>query len=119
LFDCFGFEWTLLCLGDNERQAGAFLAAAAEARMDLKVFTVDDEEARDLYESDLVLIRPDQIVAWRYIADSVVDPAEVLGCAIGDTLDGKAMNDNAAAKKAASLSTAPVCDASETVRLRI
>jgi 2-polyprenyl-6-methoxyphenol hydroxylase-like FAD-dependent oxidoreductase len=119
LFDCFGFEWTLLCLGDHERQAGAFSAAAIEAGLDLKVVTVDDEEARDLYESDLVLIRPDQVVAWRYIADSVVDPAEVFACAVGGTLNGKSANGNAAAKKAASLSSAPVCDASETVRLRI
>ena len=119
LFDCFGFEWTLLCLGDHERQAGAFSAAALEAGLDLKVVTVDDEEARDLYESDLVLIRPDQVVAWRYIADCVVDPAEVLACAVGGTLNGKSANGNAAAKKAASLSAAPVCDASKTVRLRI
>jgi hypothetical protein len=119
LFDCFGFEWTLLCLGDNERQAEAFLAAAVETRLDLKVITVDDDEARDLYESDLVLIRPDQVVAWRYIADSLVDPAEVLACAVGGTWNGKAMNGNAPAKKAASLSVAPVYDAYETARLQI
>jgi 2-polyprenyl-6-methoxyphenol hydroxylase-like FAD-dependent oxidoreductase len=90
LFDCFGFEWTLLCLGDNERQAGKFFAAAAKARLDLKVVTVDDEEARDLYESDLVLIRPDQVVAWRHIADSVVDPVKVLARATGDMSNRKA-----------------------------
>jgi 2-polyprenyl-6-methoxyphenol hydroxylase-like FAD-dependent oxidoreductase len=84
LFDCFGFEWTLLCLGDNERQAAKFFAAATKARLDLKVVTIDDEEARDLYESDLVLIRPDQVVAWRHIADSVFDPVKVLARATGD-----------------------------------
>jgi 2-polyprenyl-6-methoxyphenol hydroxylase-like FAD-dependent oxidoreductase len=88
LFDCFGFEWTLLCLGDQARQADAFSAAAIEAGLDLKVITIDDEEARDLYESDLVLIRPDQIVAWRHIADSVVNPANVLAHAVGGTVDG-------------------------------
>jgi len=90
LFDCFGFEWTLLCLGDHARQAGEFSVAAAKAGLDLRVITVDDEEARDLYESDLVLIRPDQIVAWRRIADSAVDPAHVLAHAAGGTANGNA-----------------------------
>ena len=113
LFDCFGFEWTLLCLGDHARQAGAFLAAAAAAGLDLKVITIDDEEARDLYESDLVLIRPDQIVAWRYIAGSVVDPANVLACALGGTVNGGTANDGAMNDKAA-----PLREARE-MRLRI
>ncbi len=83
LFDCFGFEWTLLCLGDPAPHASAFLAAATAAGLDLKVITLDDEEARDLCESDLVLIRPDQIVAWRHIANSAVDAASVLARAVG------------------------------------
>ena len=63
LFDCFGFEWTLLRLGDN---AGAgFVAAAKGAGIDLKVVDISIAEARDLYAADLALIRPDQIVAWR------------------------------------------------------
>jgi FAD binding domain len=83
LFDCFGFEWTLLCFGDNERQADAFLAAASEIGLDIKVVSVDDEEARDLYESDLALIRPDQVVAWRHVADSAVDPAKIIAHCLG------------------------------------
>jgi hypothetical protein len=31
----------------------------------LKVLDLESKEARDLYGADLVLIRPDQIVAWR------------------------------------------------------
>jgi len=31
----------------------------------LKVLELKNEEARDLYAADFVLIRPDQIVAWR------------------------------------------------------
>ncbi len=87
MFDCFGFEWTLLCLGDHARQADEFSAAAATAGLDLKVITIDDEEARDLYESDLVLIRPDQIVAWRQLADAIVDPASVLAHAVGGAVN--------------------------------
>jgi 2-polyprenyl-6-methoxyphenol hydroxylase-like FAD-dependent oxidoreductase len=83
LFDCFGFEWTLLCFGDNVRQAGAFSAAASEIGLDMKVISIDDEEARDLYESDFALIRPDQIVAWRHVAGSLLEPAKVIARCLG------------------------------------
>jgi len=100
LFDSFGFEWTLLCLGDDQRQASAFLSAAVDAGLDLKVVSVDDEEARDLYESDLALIRPDQIVAWRHVAGSIVDPARVIAHALGGAMNSrkgdKNLNENAA-----------------------
>jgi 2-polyprenyl-6-methoxyphenol hydroxylase-like FAD-dependent oxidoreductase len=55
LYDLFGFEWTLLCLGE---------AAAVEAR-ELKVVHLRDNALRDAYQADFALIRPDQIVAWR------------------------------------------------------
>jgi len=63
LFDQFGFEWTLLRLGKADGKA--FSAAAGTANIDLKIVDVHSEEARDLYQADLALIRPDQIVAWR------------------------------------------------------
>ena len=52
LYDLFGFEWTLLCLGSE----------APPAPADVKVVRAP---VRDLYEADFALIRPDQIVAWR------------------------------------------------------
>jgi hypothetical protein len=55
LYDLFGFEWTLLC----------FAGTGIAARRNLKVLELENEEARDLYGADLVLIRPDQIVGWR------------------------------------------------------
>jgi 2-polyprenyl-6-methoxyphenol hydroxylase-like FAD-dependent oxidoreductase len=55
LYDRFGFEWTLLCLG----------AAPNIEQPDLRVVKIDNEEARDVYGADYALIRPDQIVAWR------------------------------------------------------
>jgi hypothetical protein len=33
--------------------------------LSLKVFDLENEQARDLYAADLALVRPDQIVAWR------------------------------------------------------
>jgi 2-polyprenyl-6-methoxyphenol hydroxylase-like FAD-dependent oxidoreductase len=63
LFDCFGFEWTLLCLGNNE--GSEFVRAAKRLGLGLKSLDLKISEARDLYAADLALIRPDQIVAWR------------------------------------------------------
>jgi hypothetical protein len=55
LYDLFGFEWTLL----------AFKPAQVPAQANLKILQLENSEARDLYGADFVLIRPDQIVAWR------------------------------------------------------
>lgn len=63
LYDHFGFEWTLLRHGAGK---GDDLIAAAERRgIELKVVEMPNQATRDLYESDCVLIRPDQIVGWR------------------------------------------------------
>ena len=68
LFDCFGFDWTLLRLGGEA--GAAFGACARKNRLDLEVFDLRTEEARELYAADLVLIRPDQVVAWRGNSDA-------------------------------------------------
>lgn len=65
LFDLFGPEWTLLQLGGEVACAKPFISAAEKSGVELKVATLDSHEALELYESELVLIRPDQIVAWR------------------------------------------------------
>jgi 2-polyprenyl-6-methoxyphenol hydroxylase-like FAD-dependent oxidoreductase len=68
LYDRFGFEWTLLRLSASApgRQV---IAAAADAGIDLKVVDLDPKDVCDLYQADLVLIRPDQVVAWRGNSD--------------------------------------------------
>ena len=58
LYDLFGFEWTLLCSGKNE-------TPPLPESDTVKVLDLNNEEACDLYAADFVLIRPDQIVAWR------------------------------------------------------
>lgn len=65
LFDRFGFEFTLLRLGSAPPDAGRLAAAAASRGIPLASLDLPAEEARDLYAADLVLIRPDQVVAWR------------------------------------------------------
>jgi hypothetical protein len=81
LFDLFGPEWTLLALGPQPPPTGPFEAAARARGLDLRVVPLPDSTLHDLYEASLVLIRPDQIVAWRgegvQQADALV--AQVLG----------------------------------------
>ena len=80
LYDLFGFEWTLLRL--SHRADGRQIAAAAGALgLDMKVVDLRSDEARDLYQADLVLIRPDQIVAWRGNSDETA--TEILRRVLG------------------------------------
>ncbi|WP_202309228.1 FAD-dependent oxidoreductase [Mesorhizobium sp. L-8-10] len=63
LFDLFGFEFTIMC---SRPELGQELAdTAARLGIPATVLDMPDEETRALYEACLVLIRPDQIVAWR------------------------------------------------------
>jgi 2-polyprenyl-6-methoxyphenol hydroxylase-like FAD-dependent oxidoreductase len=71
LYDCFGFEWTLLRLGADE--GSGFIDAARQHGLDLKILDFRTSEGRDLYAADLALIRPDQIVAWRGNSDRDAD----------------------------------------------
>lgn len=86
LFDAFGFEWTLLRLGRGPPPADRFLAGSRRRGLDLTVLDVPSPQARDLYEAPLVLIRPDQVVAWRGVADRDADAA--LGLATGRSGEG-------------------------------
>ena len=65
LFDSFNFEWTLLVLGEVPEDYSAFENAAEKLKLDLKVVRHSMSDLTSLYEANLVLIRPDQIVAWR------------------------------------------------------
>jgi 2-polyprenyl-6-methoxyphenol hydroxylase-like FAD-dependent oxidoreductase len=81
LYDTFGFEFTLLAMGDQPVNATPWQAAAQAIGLPLAIVPVPGKEACDLYESDLALIRPDQIVAWR--GNSATEPAAVLRRAAG------------------------------------
>lgn len=65
LFDRLGPGFTLLSLCAVHQDTSAFEAAARERGIPLSVVRVHDPAARELYERDLVLVRPDQHVAWR------------------------------------------------------
>jgi 2-polyprenyl-6-methoxyphenol hydroxylase-like FAD-dependent oxidoreductase len=80
LYDTFGFEWTLLRLS-REAASQRTVKAASDAGIDLKVVDLFRDDMRDLYQADLVLIRPDQVVAWRGNSDGAATEiiARVLG----------------------------------------
>jgi 2-polyprenyl-6-methoxyphenol hydroxylase-like FAD-dependent oxidoreductase len=82
LFDRLGPGFTLLRLGGKAPSATAMIAAAGRAKVPLKVLDVPDGEARDLYDRDLALIRPDQHVAWRGNAPAA-DPERLFAQATG------------------------------------
>ena len=63
-FEELGFGFALLALGAGEADVAAFEAAARALNLPLKVVRDAGGEARGLYEAALVLVRPDQYVAW-------------------------------------------------------
>lgn len=66
LFDRFGRDFTLLCLGRADRDRACSMAAqASRSGLALEVLALDQALARDLYGADYVLIRPDHHVGWR------------------------------------------------------
>lgn len=64
LFDHLGKGFCLLKL-DPSAETAPLEAASALHGVPFKVFDLDNQEARDLYERKLILVRPDQHVAWR------------------------------------------------------
>ncbi len=65
IFDDLGRDFTLLRIGDRSRCGERIVAAAAARRLPMTVLDVPEPEGRRLYEKQLVLVRPDQHVAWR------------------------------------------------------
>jgi hypothetical protein len=64
LYDVLGPDYTLLRFDPTARVA-SIVEAAAKRNVPLKVLDVKAPEAPDLYRRKLVLVRPDQHVAWR------------------------------------------------------
>jgi 2-polyprenyl-6-methoxyphenol hydroxylase-like FAD-dependent oxidoreductase len=63
VYDALGDEFTLLAFGNAD--ASPLERAAAERGVPLRVLRLADANARAVYQRDLVLVRPDQHVAWR------------------------------------------------------
>lgn len=82
LQDVLGVDFTLLCLG---RADGSELArAAAHRKVPLAVVALPDPALRERFAADMVLVRPDTVVAWR--GDACADPNAVLARATGSSV---------------------------------
>ena len=75
LFDMFASGFTLLRLTERAPDGSALASAAAARGVPLQVVSVTDNTVRDLYQRDLVLVRPDQHIAWR----GNTEPADAAG----------------------------------------
>ena len=76
LYDAMGPGYTLLRLDPMASVAG-IVAAAAQRGLPLDVLDVRSPEASELYRHKLVLVRPDQHVAWRGDAEPA-DPLDLV-----------------------------------------
>jgi 2-polyprenyl-6-methoxyphenol hydroxylase-like FAD-dependent oxidoreductase len=72
LYDTFGAGFTLLVTdAAGHASADRFVLAARTAGIPITVVAPGDKRLRELYDAPLVLIRPDQHVAWRGDAEDV------------------------------------------------
>jgi 4-hydroxyisophthalate hydroxylase len=79
IFEELGEDFTLIELGASDA-ASRFAHAAVELRVPLKTISDSAAEGREKYQSTLILVRPDQFVAW---AGENADAGQVLRRATG------------------------------------
>lgn len=65
LYDVTGLDFALLDFGAAESDRAAIVEAAAQRGLPLTEVRIDDPALRAVYDASLVLVRPDQHVAWR------------------------------------------------------
>ena len=79
IYDEFGFEWTLMIFGSNSASEMNIIDDAQKLGLELKILNIENSEIADFYSANLVIIRPDQIVAWRGQSADEFDWALLLG----------------------------------------
>ncbi|WP_038934333.1 FAD-dependent monooxygenase [Bradyrhizobium japonicum] len=82
VFEELGDGFTLIDLGTDDA-ASAFEAAASDLRIPLKLIRDSASDGRWKYQSRLILVRPDQFVAWA--GDEAKSAAELLRRAVGQS----------------------------------
>ena len=82
LFDQLGVGFTLLRLGRCMGHSTSIERAAQARGIPLRVLDVAAPRARDLYERNLILIRPDQHIGWRG-DDPPRDPDQLFATLLG------------------------------------
>ena len=63
LFDQLGPWFTMVNFGGHD--ASGFVEAASERHVPLKVLNLDEPGVAPIYRKDMILVRPDQHIAWR------------------------------------------------------
>ena len=84
VYEALGPDFTLLAFGADPSSIDAFRQAAAARALPLKIVVEPVLPSTRQYEAALVLVRPDQFVAW--CGDAANDANAVLSCAVGDGL---------------------------------
>jgi 2-polyprenyl-6-methoxyphenol hydroxylase-like FAD-dependent oxidoreductase len=90
LYDAAGAGFALLRF-DASAETGDIVGAANKRRVPLTVVDIDDAPARELYARKLVLMRPDQHVAWRGDA-APADPLALIDLVRGAPADPDALS---------------------------
>lgn len=80
LFDRLGPWFTLVNFGGFD--IAPFVAAGARANIPLQVLSLDEPDLQSIYGHDVLLIRPDQHIAWRGSETSMADGAKVFAHAL-------------------------------------
>lgn len=83
LYDHFGFDWTLLRLGPTVPDGTELVACAHRKGIPLKELSLPMPELLAVYGAPLVLVRPDQTVAWR--GAEAPEPEAVWALLLGQT----------------------------------
>jgi hypothetical protein len=81
LFDRLGPWFTLVNFGKSD--PGPFVAAAGKARIPLQVLNLEESSLERVYGRDVLLVRPDQHIAWRGPENSASDAGRILAHALG------------------------------------
>jgi hypothetical protein len=82
VFEELGEGFTLLDFGAPDAASATIRRAAEASGVPLKLVKEDNAEAREFYEAALVLVRPDQFVAWDSDGD-VTDAEGIIRRAVG------------------------------------
>jgi len=85
IFDHFGKDWSLVTFTNNDTDVEMLLTSAASLNIPIKHVDIRGEEhTHSVWGFDLVLVRPDEHVAWRANSiGSIVEARQILEIAVG------------------------------------
>jgi len=82
IYDRLGLWFTLVCVGTPP--SAALVAAAARRSVPLDVLRLDEPDLIAVYGCRLMLVRPDQHIAWRgAVCDDRLEPEAIIARALG------------------------------------